>query len=107
MARQQGLSVGEITLVAGLAQSVASVSEVRLFGSRWHGTHKPDSDVDLAVTLVEVDGESIADQFRDHGECWNAELSALLGLSAPCRLGRARRVESDTWLRRALCWVVV
>jgi predicted nucleotidyltransferase len=36
------------------------VSEVRLFGSRARGTHRPDSDVDVAVVLGGSRGDLLA-----------------------------------------------
>lgn len=61
------------------------IEEVWLFGSRARGTHRPDSDLDLAFVLKNepsrtAEGESICMRKR-----WNATLSELLGY------------EVDTW----------
>ena len=54
------------------------VQEVRLFGSRAKGTAKPDSDIDLAMT---VDGDSpgtVLGNYFALGERWQEQLAELL-----------------------------
>jgi predicted nucleotidyltransferase len=54
------------------------IVEVRLFGSRAKGTAKPDSDIDLAIT---VDGDSpgtVLGNYFAFGEHWQGQLTELL-----------------------------
>jgi uncharacterized protein len=44
-----GLTSRELTLLESVFQQYAGLKSVRLFGSRAMGTHKPSSDVDLAL----------------------------------------------------------
>jgi predicted nucleotidyltransferase len=54
------------------------ILEVRLFGSRAKSTAKPDSDIDLAIT---VDGDSpgtVLGNYFALGERWQEQLTELL-----------------------------
>ena len=44
-----GLSENDLTLIARAAKQFPEIQQVILFGSRAKGTHKPGSDVDLAI----------------------------------------------------------
>ena len=52
----------EAALLAGVFRAHPEISEVRIFGSRAKGTHKPESDVDLALwgDVTALKAESIA-----------------------------------------------
>jgi predicted nucleotidyltransferase len=61
------------------AERTLCIREVRLSGSRVKSRAKPDSDVDLAVTVAGVDTDLI---FIEHGRAWEIELTAHMGLPA-------------------------
>jgi predicted nucleotidyltransferase len=44
-----GLSDSELQTLRDVFERFPDISEVILFGSRAHGTHRPSSDVDLAL----------------------------------------------------------
>jgi predicted nucleotidyltransferase len=44
-----GLPESDLTLIAHAAKQFPEIHQVILFGSRAKGTHKPGSDVDLAI----------------------------------------------------------
>jgi predicted nucleotidyltransferase len=52
----------EAKLLADVFRAHPEISEVRIFGSRAKGTHKPESDVDLALwgNVSELGAEAIA-----------------------------------------------
>lgn len=54
-----GLSVLDIQLIQQAAQKQAEITRVILFGSRAKSTHRPGSDVDLAVQGDEVTYETV------------------------------------------------
>jgi hypothetical protein len=58
MSKTMNLSPGQIEEIRAWATANLYISEVWLFGSRAKGSAKPDSDVDLAVTIVGRDGET-------------------------------------------------
>jgi predicted nucleotidyltransferase len=62
------------------------VLQVRLFGSRFKGTSRPDSDIDLAVTISEDKHYTIATIFVFDLDAWRAELSKLVRAKADIRL---------------------
>jgi predicted nucleotidyltransferase len=53
-----GLKDTDITLIANAARRIPEIRQVVLFGSRAKGTHKPGSDVDLALRGDNLDYES-------------------------------------------------
>lgn len=57
-----GLSEREVELLLQVFRRDPRITEVRLFGSRAQGTHRPSSDIDLAVwgSLNELEGVSLA-----------------------------------------------
>jgi predicted nucleotidyltransferase len=60
----------------------ARIGEVRLFGSRAKGTSRPDSDVDLGVTIIGKPSEDAFTIYICTADEWRRELTALLGLKA-------------------------
>ncbi len=71
--------------IALWAASTEWVTEVRLFGSRAKGRSRPDSDVDLALTLVKdgiEDGDPEGFYYFKLEEEWPSELTRLLRLPA-------------------------
>lgn len=67
------LSEQQLEAIRRWAQGITQISEVRLFGSRAMGCARPDSDVDLAITVGFGHYVAIANQAE-------AELSRRLGL---------------------------
>ena len=56
-----GLSHRDLDLMGGVFQRHPKLAEVKLFGSRALGTHRPSSDIDLAVWgLDEMEGQRLA-----------------------------------------------
>jgi predicted nucleotidyltransferase len=57
-----GLSESEMELLRGVFRRDPRIAEVRLFGSRAKGTHRSNSDIDLAVwgEISELQAERIA-----------------------------------------------
>lgn len=47
-----------VAAVANWARSEPLVSKAYLFGSRVRGEHKPDSDLDVAIEIFTLDGDS-------------------------------------------------
>jgi predicted nucleotidyltransferase len=63
------------------AKDVApKVSEVRLFGSRARGCARPDSDVDLAVTIDTSNPGVVLGVYQAEGENWEKQLTSRLGM---------------------------
>lgn len=53
-----GLRDSDMALIANAARSIPGIRQVVLFGSRAKGTHKPGSDVDLAIKGDNLDHDS-------------------------------------------------
>jgi predicted nucleotidyltransferase len=67
--------------ICSWAEGVNCVQVVRLFGSRAKGTARPDSDVDLALTLRADTAEDLLEWVQEL-DAWEDQLSARLGLEA-------------------------
>jgi predicted nucleotidyltransferase len=68
------------------AERTKCITEVRLFGSRAKGCARPDSDVDLAVTIAaDHTGDSFSIFVADRGD-WEMELLRLTGLCVDVQL---------------------
>jgi predicted nucleotidyltransferase len=74
------------TIESGVADSIArwaaenpEVRRVWVFGSRAKDTHRPDSDIDVAVELEPVaDSEETLTRWIAHAEVWKAQLQNLI-----------------------------
>lgn len=64
-------------VVASWAEAKPSIQCVWFFGSRVTGKHRPDSDIDIAVSLSSRGGEALA-EFWDEDDDWVEELQRLL-----------------------------
>ena len=71
------------------AKKTPEVQAVFLFGSRAKGTAGPDSNVDLALSILGQDPKWRLATFISRRRAWRAELEAALGLDV--QLERARR----------------
>lgn len=61
------------------------IEEVWLFGSRAKGTHRADSDLDLAFALKNESGRTAAGEWACMRKHWNVILGDLLGYRADTR----------------------
>jgi len=59
--------------------------KVYLFGSRLKGTHRPDSDLDLAIEFLDSWHDAALLWF-DYHEQWQRELSKIIGLKVHLEL---------------------
>jgi predicted nucleotidyltransferase len=91
MATAKGLHEWQIRLIAVWASETPEIGEVRLFGSRWRGDYRPESDVDLAVTVLDGADEPGFDIYIDRSAQWEADLSKTVGLAVHLQL-----YEKDT-----------
>jgi len=62
-----GLTAHEIDLIRDVFRRFPTISEAILYGSRAKGTHRPESDVDLALIGIDddVQGETVADELDE------------------------------------------
>ena len=62
-----GLAPHELDLIREVFRRFPAISEVVLYGSRAKGTHRPESDIDLALLGVddEIQAEAIADELDE------------------------------------------
>ena len=65
--KETGLAQSELELMRGVFRRVPAISEVVLYGSRAKGTHRPESDVDLALVGVEdeVRAAAVAEELEE------------------------------------------
>jgi len=73
----------ENNITDSIAQWAAERPEVRrvwIFGSRAKGTHRPDSDIDIAVELEPVgDSEETLTRWIAYGDLWKSQLQSRIG----------------------------
>ena len=62
-----GLSPKEIELMSSVFGRAMAIREVLLYGSRAKGTHRPESDVDLALVGLDdpLQAEAVADELDE------------------------------------------
>jgi predicted nucleotidyltransferase len=80
------LSSDQLQAIKAWADSHACIKEVRLFGSRFKGTARSDSDVDLAVTIAGyrrgLRMTTPQDIYLTNAHQWEDELTPTLGVKA-------------------------
>jgi predicted nucleotidyltransferase len=76
----------QIEAIRAWARSKPRVEQVRLFGSRCKGTHREDSDIDIAVTVSEDRHYTRATIWMFDKPKWSAELSQALDAAADVRI---------------------
>jgi predicted nucleotidyltransferase len=69
------------------AEKSPEVQAVMLFGSRCKGTARPDSDVDLALSMTKGRRERRVKNYTDNVGAWEADLTAAVGLTVRVKLG--------------------
>jgi predicted nucleotidyltransferase len=73
------LSEEQLSAIAQWAEQTRYISEVRLFGSRAKGTSRPDSDIDVAVTIAgDIPGQTPAGLYTRFATSWREELVGYL-----------------------------
>jgi predicted nucleotidyltransferase len=72
------LTEQQVRTIQDWAQTTRYVSEVRLFGSRAKGCARPDSDIDLAITVGGTNPGLILGNYLAMDQRWQDELSSLL-----------------------------
>lgn len=77
----EGLSQIVTPWAAGLNYRI----RIYFFGSRLHGTHRPDSDLDLAIEFIELWCDTTLLWFDFH-DLWQNKLSAMTGLNVHLEL---------------------
>jgi len=76
------LTDDQVDKIQEWAAQTRYVKEVRLFGSRAKGSARPDSDIDLAITVGGSDDGVVRGNYFAVGPEWQRQLSDLLGLNA-------------------------
>jgi|ERR1043166_1513305 predicted nucleotidyltransferase len=100
----KGLFASEEEALSGILQRLVDSLdpiEVWLFGSRAHGTHRPDSDFDLFVVTAPEDGEAGFDYDRAYAPITGLGVGCEI---VPCRADEFAVERSDP---TSLCWRVV
>ena len=74
--------IDELHRLSGLVNSWAKtkrhIASVDLFGSRVRGDHRIDSDIDIAVTLIQSNPDSAFAYFSLHHQEWLTELCQMV-----------------------------
>ncbi len=60
-----GLSPGVLAILRAIFACYPEIRQVRLYGSRARGTHRPGSDIDLAVFAPNMSEERLAALWQD------------------------------------------
>lgn len=76
----------QIEQISKWARTKPRIELIMLFGSRAKGTHRPDSDIDLAVSVSEKREYTRATIWMFDRFDWQAQLSALIGLQVDIRI---------------------
>jgi predicted nucleotidyltransferase len=105
------LTADQRACIEAWAERTPSITAVRIFGSRAKLQARPDSDADLAVTIVGDDTGDACAIFTCERSEWETELTSLLGLRAhvepydqdiaPRVFGFCRERHLVLWTRRA------
>lgn len=80
MALMPGLPAAQVCKLITWAEQTPAVLELYVFGSRAKGMHRPDSDVDVAVTIATVPGLTNKNSYDQHWLDWVADLGDRLEL---------------------------
>lgn len=110
MKKRIPLEPEQIAIIKAWAKTKKRVRAVRLFGSRAKGTNRPDSDIDLAVTVSEDRHYTRATIWYFDKEPWSDALSKLVGIRVdvritdvgkPCKIRRYCRETGNILIYRA------
>jgi len=69
-----------VAAIKAWADNEPLISRVIIFGSRLRQTHRPDSDLDIAVSLASPEGEMLLHWIDNKGR-WERDLSLRVGLA--------------------------
>lgn len=87
------LTDSQVRAIQKWAAATPQVLEVRLFGSRAKGRARPDSDVDLAVTVGGSNGATVPGNYVALAKLWENHLRRTTGLDV--RIKQYNSTESD------------
>lgn len=73
-----GLTAQQRQLIGQWAAKKPLISKIYLYGSRARGSHRPDSDVDLAIVIATEDEGEAWGHFAFEKVGWTEELEGLL-----------------------------
>ena len=90
---QIGLSGHELDLIRGVLRGHREIAAAMLYGSRAKGTHRPESDVDLAVqgNLDELRAASIAAEMDELPLPYRFDVQAYAAIQSPALRDDIRR----------------
>ncbi len=91
------LSAHELTAIRRWAEATPRITEIRLFGSRAKGRARPDSDIDLAITVPSLDLHGALEGELKAQKLWKRELIAMTG----------RRVSLVFYSRRSAGYEII
>jgi predicted nucleotidyltransferase len=96
-----GLLPSEIESLRSVFARHPEIAEVVLFGSRAKGTHRPESDIDLAVRGIddEREVEALADELDELPLPFLFDVKSLDGIRNPALLEHVRRVGKSIYAR--------
>lgn len=103
------LDRAHIEAIRAWAKTQDRVRAIRLFGSRAKGTNRPDSDIDLAVSVNEDLRYTRATIWMFNAPEWGKHLSGLIGtpvdvritdVGKPCRIRRYCRETGNILIYR-------
>jgi predicted nucleotidyltransferase len=83
--RSMQLTAEQVAAIINWAKRTPQVQAVVLIGSRCKGTARPDSDVDLALTMTKGRWERRFKNYRDNVNAWERELTDAVGLTVYVR----------------------
>ena len=75
------LTAEQVAAIIAWAERTPQVQSVMLFGSRCKGTARPDSDVDLALSMTKGRWERRFENYRDNVNAWERELTDAMGIT--------------------------
>lgn len=79
---KSGLSEAELALIVGALKTFPGIDHAILYGSRAKGTHRPESDIDIALTGIDdgVEVQAVAEALEDLPLPYQFDLRPLSGI---------------------------
>ncbi len=96
-----GLTDRELDQICAVFRPVAAIREVVLFGSRARGSHRPESDIDLALVGVadELQAEAVAETLESLPLPYRFDVKAYDGIRYAPLLEHIKRVGISLYRR--------